>query len=75
MITKAEALDNLARAYFAEKIEWKIFMAGGNNNGAYGKASVKYETLRSAYLDCDIVEWDDIDSSWWNGVKLEKPIE
>ena len=77
MITKDEALNNLARAYFQDKVEWKIFMNSGvdlDQRMRYGRANEKYETLRTAYLECNVIEWEDIDSAWWYDIKLERPI-
>ena len=78
MITKEQALNNLARAYFADKVEWKIFMNSGvdlDQRMRYGRVNEKYETLRTAYLECNVIEWEDIDSAWWYGIKLERPID
>ena len=78
MITKEQALNNLGRAYFADKVEWKIFMNSGvdlDQRMRYGRANEKYETLRTAYLECNVIQWDDIDNAWWYGIKLERPIE
>ncbi len=78
MITKDEALDNLARAYFAEKVEWKLFMnsshADVEQRCKYIRASEKWDAMRSAYLECNVIEWNDIEDSWWFGIKLERPI-
>ena len=78
MITKEQALNNLARAYFADKVEWKILMNSGadlDQRMRYGRVNEKYETLRTAYLECNVIEWEDIDNAWWYGIKLERPIE
>ena len=79
MITKDEALNNLARAYFQDKVEWKIWMHAAHSDLdqrlRYGRVNEKYETLRTAYLECNVIEWDDIDNAWWYGIKLERPIE
>ena len=78
MITKEQALNNLARAYFADRVEWKILMNSGadlDQRMRYGRVNEKYETLRTAYLECNVIEWDDIDNAWWYGIKLERPIE
>ena len=78
MITKEQALNNLARAYFADKVEWKILMNSGmdfEQRTRYNRANEKYETLRTAYLECNVIEWDDLDGTWWYDIKLERPVE
>ena len=78
-MTKDEALDNLARAYFAEKLEWKLFMHSSHadieQRCKHIRANEKWETMRSAYLDCNVIEWDDIEGAWWFGIKLERTID
>lgn len=77
-ISRDEALNNLARAYFQDKVEWKLWMHAAHSDldqrSRYQRASEKYETMRSAYLDCGVIEWADIEDAWWFGIKLERPI-
>ena len=77
MITKEQALNNLGRAYFADVIEWKILVNSPHDleqRTRYHRANEKYTTLRAVYLDCDLIEFDDIEGAWWYDIKLERPI-
>ena len=76
IINKQDALNNLARAYVAEQLEWKLYMDSGSySNKDYIKASTHYDTLRSAYLDCGMIEWADIEGTWWHGAKIRKTVD
>ena len=75
MITKDQAMINLARASLDSKAAWAIYLecVGGNPFDTlrhHVKTEAKYDALCQAYVDCDIVRWTDISTAWFHNAKI-----
>ena len=70
---KAKALHNLARAYFVAKVDFELFLKSSDCNDVviqYRVSQTIYDTMLSAYLDCNIVSWDDISKSTYTKMQI-----
>ena len=72
MITKDQAIYNVTKAYLDYKVASRLYW----DDSAYGDASLqatirreyynanaRYDAMTSAYIDCDILTWPDIDKA------------
>ena len=76
-ISKDQALNNLARAYFAEKVEWQCWIESRidmDQRVKYQRAMEHYDTMRQAYFDCDVITWEDYENAWFYNMELKRPI-
>lgn len=75
MITKDQAMINLARAALDSKAAWAVYLEcmGGSAFDTlrhHVKTEAKYDALCHAYVDCDIVTWNDISTAWFHNAKI-----
>ena len=75
MITKEKAMINLAHAALDSKVAWTIYLECMGDNafdtrGRHVRTEAKYDTLSQAYVDCGVVTWDDISTSWFHNAKI-----
>lgn len=75
MITKEKALINLARAALDSKSAWAIYLECMGDNafdtrGHHVRTEARYDMLCQAYVDCDIVTWNDISTAWFHNAKI-----
>ena len=75
MITKEKALINLARAALDSKSAWAIYLECMGDNafdtrGHHVRTEARYDILCQAYVDCDIVTWNEISTAWFHNAKI-----
>jgi len=75
MITKEKALINLARAALDSKSAWTIYLECMVDNafdtrGHHVRTEARYDILCQAYVDCDIVTWNEISTAWFHNAKI-----
>ena len=75
MITKEQAMINLARAALDSKSAWAIYLECMGDNafdlrGHHVRTEAKYDTLCQAYVDCGVVTWHEIGESWFCHAKI-----
>ena len=75
MITKEQAMINLARAALDSKSAWTIYLECMGDNafdtrGHHVRTEAKYDALCQAYVDCGVVTWNDISLSWFHTAKI-----
>ena len=75
MITKDQALINLARAALDSKAAWAIYLECMGDNafdtrGHHVRTEAKYDTLCQSYVDCGVVTWNEISESWFHTAKI-----
>ena len=75
MITKDQALINLARAALDSKSAWAIYLECMGDNafdtrGHHVRTEAKYDALCQAYVDCGVVTWTEISESWFHTAKI-----
>jgi len=75
MITKEKALINLARAALDSKAAWAIYLECMGDNafdtrGHHVRTEARYDMLCQAYVDCDIVTWNEISTAWFHNAKI-----
>ena len=78
MITKDQAMINLARAASDSKSAWAIYLECMVDNafdtrGHHVRTEAKYDALCQAYVDCDIVTWTEISKAWFHNAKIALP--
>ena len=78
MITKEQALINLARASLDSKSAWAIYLecVGGDTFGTmrhHVKTEARYDALCQAYVDCGVVTWTEISKAWFHNAKIALP--
>ena len=75
MITKAEAIYNISKAYLdysvANRLYWDT-LSTRDTEREYHIATTEYRTMRQCYLECDVLTYDEIDSATDKKYKLEK---
>lgn len=62
-ITKEQALLNLTKAKLLSQVAWAMYIDHELQNALYDeyiKADAKYYAMREAYMDCGLLEWDDV---------------
>lgn len=75
MITKDQAMINLARAALDSKSAWTIYLECMGDNafdtrGHHVRTEARYDILCQAYVDCDIVTWNEISTAWFHNAKI-----
>ena len=75
MITKEQALINLARAALDSKSAWAIYLECMGDNafdtrGHHVRTEAKYDVLCQAYVDCGVVTWTEISTAWFHNAKI-----
>jgi hypothetical protein len=77
MLTKEQAITNLAKVSLDAKVAWLIYLEAGYDDKRawvdHIRAEAKMDTMKQAYVDCEILTWDDIRNAWFYNVKVEKP--
>ena len=75
MITKAEAIYNISKAYLdycvANSLYWDTLSCLETERD-YHKASERVRTMRECYLACGVLTYDEIESATSKKYKLEK---
>ena len=75
MITKAQAIYNISKAYLdysvANRLYWDT-LSTRDTEREYHIATTEYRTMRQCYLECDVLTYDEIDSATDKKYKLEK---
>ena len=75
MISKEQAIINLARASLDSKSAWTIYLecigdTGFDMRGHHVRTEAKYDALCQAYVDCGVVTWTEISDSWFHTAKI-----
>ena len=75
MITKAQAIYNISKAYLdysvANRLYWDT-LSTRDTEREYHIATTEYRTMRQCYLECDVLTYDEIDLATDKKYKLEK---
>jgi hypothetical protein len=75
MITKEQAIYNLARASLDSKSAWAIYLECMGDNafdtrGHHVKLRPRMRVLCQAYVDCGVVTWAEISTAWFHNAKI-----
>ena len=76
MLTKEQAITNLAKVSLNSKVTWLVYLEASYDDKVawvdHIRAEAKMDTMNQAYVDCGILTWDDIRNAWFYDVRIEK---
>jgi hypothetical protein len=75
MITKDQAIYNLSKAYLERLVANRLFWdntACLEADREYYERTTRFETMRKAYIDCDLVTYTEVNDATENKYTLEK---
>lgn len=75
MISKAEALYNLSKAYLESRVANRLYwdtMSCIESDREYYKKTERFETMRQCYLEADMVTYTEVEDVTTNKYKVEK---
>ena len=75
MLTKDEALYNLSKAYLERLIANRLYFDNAScleSDRGYYESTTRFETMRKAYIDCDLMTYTEAREATESKYKLEK---
>ena len=72
-----QALYNITKAYLdycvSNRLYWDTFSTIETGRD-YHTDKATYQTMRQAYLDCNVITWEDFESAWFYNMELKRPV-